>query len=81
LYEGKEFWTLEEDVIGSAESESFWVQGAIRRYVRDESGERGRETVVAESNPANGDYDFVGELWEVKKPWVRGKGGLNVFVC
>jgi len=36
---------------------------------------------VAESNPANGDYDFVGELWEVKKPWVRGKGGLNVFVC
>ena len=51
------------------------MQGARRRDVRDESGERGRETVVAESNPANGDYGFVGELWEVKKPSVRGKVG------
>jgi len=72
---------LEEDVMGSAEGESFWVQGAIRRDVRDESGEKCREAVVAESNPANRDYGFGRKLWEVKKPWVRGKGGLNVFVC
>jgi len=72
---------LEEDVIGSEESESFWVQGTIRRDVRDKSGERGRETVVAESNPANRDYGFAGKLWEVKKPWFRGKSGLNVFIC
>ena len=57
------------------------MQGAIKRDVRDKSGERGRETVVAESNPANRDSGFAGELWEVKKPWVRGDGGLNVFVC
>jgi len=68
-------------VIGSAEGESFWAQGAIRRDVRHKSGERVRETVVAESNPANGDYGFAGEFWKVKKPWVRAKGGLNVFVC
>jgi len=68
-------------VIGSAEGGSFWVQEAIRRDVRDKSGERGRETVVAESNPAYRDYGFAGELWEVEKPWVRGKGGLNVSVC
>jgi len=72
---------LEEDVIGSAEDENFWVQGAIRRDVRDKSGERGRETVVPQSNPANRGYDFARELWELKKPWVRGKAGLNVFVC
>jgi len=68
-------------VIGSAEGESFWVQGVIRRDARDKLGERDRETVVAESYPANRDYGFAGELWEVKKPWVREKGGLNVFVC
>jgi len=56
-------------------------QGAIIRDVRDRSGERGREAVVAQSNPANRDYGFTGGLWEVKKPWIRGKGGLNVFVC
>ena len=67
-------------MIGSAEGVSFWVQGAIRRDVRDKSGERGREKVVAESNPANGDYGFEGEFYEVKTSWVRGKGGLNVFV-
>ena len=44
-------------------------------------GERGGEAVVAESNPENRDYGFEGELWEVKKPWVRGKGGSSVFVC
>ena len=47
-------------MIGSAEGESFWVQRAIRRDVWDKSGERGREMVVAESNPANGDYGFGG---------------------
>jgi len=51
---------LEEDVIGSAKGESFWVRGAIRRDIRDKSGERGRETVVVESNPANGDYMVLG---------------------
>jgi len=68
-------------VIGSAKGKSFWVQRAIRRDVRDKVSERGREAVVAESNPPNRDYCFAGELWEVKKPWVGGKGGLNVFVC
>ena len=72
---------MEEDVIGRVEGESFWVQGAIRRDVRDKSGKRGREAMVAESNPANRDYGFAGELWEVKKPCVRRKGGLNMFVC
>jgi len=71
---------LGQDVIGSAEGESFWVQGAIRRDVRDKSGERAREAMMAESNPANRDYGFAGELWEVKKPWVRGKGGL-LAIC
>ena len=37
--------------------------------------------MVAESNPSKRDYGFAGELWEVKKPWVKAKGGLNVFVC
>jgi len=37
--------------------------------------------VVAESNPENRDYGLAGELWEVRKPWVRGKCRLNVFVC
>ena len=55
-------------MIGSAKDVSFWVQGAIRRDVRDKSDERGREAVVAESNPANQDYGFAGELWEMKKP-------------
>jgi len=66
---------LEEDVIESAEGKNFWMQGAIRRDIRDESFERGRETVVAESNPANRDYGFAGELWEGKKPWVGGRMG------
>jgi len=69
-----------EDVIGSVEGESFWVQRAIRRDVGDKSGQRGREAVVAESNLANRDYGFAGGLWAVKKPWFRAKVGLNVFV-
>ena len=68
-------------MIGSAEGENFWMQEAMRRDARDKSGEGGRETVVAESNPANGDYGFAGELCEVKKPWVTRKGRLNAFVC
>jgi len=68
-------------VIGSAEGQNFWVQRAIRRDARDEAVERGGEAVAAVSNPANRDHCFAGELWDVKKPCVRGKGGLNVFVC
>ena len=51
-------------MIGSAEGVSFWVQDATRRDVRDTAGERGREAVVAESNPANRDYGFARELWD-----------------